>query len=742
MTVILILLGAAGTLAASCACGLLVLARTRLRLDREERWLLALPIGAACWSTAVFLLGITHMARKGVFVALIVALIVGVIAAAWRSGAWRSGDERREGIGRRARLLFAAVYGTYCVLYAVHAIAPEASPDGAAYHLGLVAQYNRAHGLVPLGDNMYSNLSAGFEMLFWSAFAIGRHSAAAVVHAAFLAWLPLAMLFWARRQGAVWAGVTGGLLVFCAPVAGIDGISAYNDAGVAAVLFALFYVVTAWDGRPESSPWLEAGLLSGFAFAIKYTAFLAVPFALAVLVLRTRKLRGAGLPGLAAAAMMAPWLIKNYCWTGNPFSPLLNAWFPNPMVHISMEQSLAGLRRYGLADLRVVPWEVTVHGLNLSGFFGPVFLLAPLALFTRQRLAWVLLGAWLFFTLPYPANIGTRFLIPGIPFLALALGMRLGRWPVAAAGVVLVHAILSWPGMMTLYCHEAAWRLDGFPLRAALRLEPEDAFLSRQLYGYTMARALERLVGPRDRVFAMNQLPEAYTTRHLTVWRQSAEGELLGDILLHGVIGDYPPGQSRRFRFAPTSPRRLRIVQTAGGTDLWSIHEIHALRDGKEVRLTGVTASARPNPWDAGLALDGNPVTRWRTWEPIRAAMFFELRFPEGFPPIDELRVDGSSDQWQTQIRLEALGGNGPSTANGTESWITIAPQPQDVTQEISSGSLRGQVAATLRQRGITHLLLADSDFGAVEIRDHASEWGVRCVYAEGGVRLYALQKQ
>ena len=50
----------------------------------------------------------------------------------------------------------------------------------------VVARYWREHGFHPIVWNLYASLSEGAEMLFLFAFAFGRHSAASMVHFAFL----------------------------------------------------------------------------------------------------------------------------------------------------------------------------------------------------------------------------------------------------------------------------------------------------------------------------------------------------------------------------------------------------------------------------------------------------------------------------------------------------------------------------------------------------------------------------
>src|SRR5215471_3334584 len=114
------------------------------------------------------------------------------------------------------RQILIAVFGIYFLLYLSHAMAPEASPDGAGYHLSLVARYLEAHGFVRITDNFYAAFPAAIEMLFLHAFAFGRHSAAALVHLTFLIALTWQIYVYAPR-----AGFAAALLVFASPVVGM-----------------------------------------------------------------------------------------------------------------------------------------------------------------------------------------------------------------------------------------------------------------------------------------------------------------------------------------------------------------------------------------------------------------------------------------------------------------------------------------------------------------------------------------
>src|SRR5205807_7772107 len=127
--------------------------------------------------------------------------------------------------------------------------------------------------------SLYSYLSQGAEMLFLVAFSLERHSGASLVHFAFLCTLPLLMVCYGRRFGYPKAGLFAAILVYAAPVVAKDGVSAYTDVAVATLIFAVFYLLQVWDEGNDINVLIILGLITGFCYAVKYTAFLVFPFA-------------------------------------------------------------------------------------------------------------------------------------------------------------------------------------------------------------------------------------------------------------------------------------------------------------------------------------------------------------------------------------------------------------------------------------------------------------------------------
>lgn len=733
-SVFYILFGAGFTVATAWAIGTLLIRRLRLAFYKFEAGLLAFIIGSACLSEIMFVLSSVHLVRK--WVLLLLGLVAIVAAVRTRSAVESAALPK---LNRLPKWLFIGVFAAFTFLYFFHAMAPEMSPDGATYHLGMVAKYYRAHGFVKLTNNIYANLSEGIELLFLHAFLFGKHSAAALVHFSYLISLALLMLSYGRRIGYPVAGVAGAIFLYASPVLGMDGTVAYNDVALGAVLFALFYLLQIWSEQRDPNLLIPIGILTGFAYAVKYTAFVAVPYALGFVLWRLWSARKPFLRPVFTTAMLAslfilPWMVKNWLWLANPLSPFANRYFPNPYVHVSFEEDYRRfLGTYGLTSYRQIPYQLTVQGEALTGFFGPLFLLSPLALLSlRFRAGRQLLLAGAIFALPYATNVGTRFLIPAAPFISLALALAFANLQLLILTLALAHAVLSWPGVVTLYCGKYAWRLNGMPpFKAALRIEPEDAFLSKHFPEYNVARMLDRVVPKDGRVFSFGQVPEAYTSREVLTKYVGAFNETLGDILWDPLFSDFQARRIFQFQFPPRKLRKVQVVETARVPAQWSVAELRIFRAGSELaRSPQWRLTARPNPWSVQLAFDNTPVTRWRSWRSAEPGMYIEVDFGR-IQMIDRVTTESANDSEGAKLELRGMDGSGK--------WSTISNQPSEQDRPITV-SLRLAASAELKARGVRYVLVNKDDIRSEDFRRYAALWGMQCVGESGTSRLYYIE--
>jgi len=731
IAVLHVLYGAGLTVGASLALGSLLLGRLRDEFRRIEWAAFAFLTGAAGLSFLTCLLGALHWIRRGVLQAVAVGLIS---AAVWRSRR-RSQHEPLPPAPGLWQMLFWIVFAGYGFLYFFHALAPEASPDGSAYHLEIVGEYARAHGLVPIPTNMYASLSQGMEMLFLFAFVFGRHSAAALVHFSFLLALPWLLFCYGRRFGHPGAGAFAGIAVFACPLAGIDGVSAYNDVALTATAFGLFYILEIWRQSGNCRLIPLAGLLAGFCYALKYTGAFMIPLALGYVAWRagSRRWRDMLAFSIPAAMLVAPWLVKNWLWVGNPLAPFFNAWFPNPFIHISFEISYrASMARMQDGSSRWAGlWDVLTSGRESQGAIGPLFLLAPLALLAVRRgeVLWLLSAAAL---LPgYVSNFGGRFLLPLLPFVSLAIGIALERWSGILAVLAAVHATISLPGMLPKYLHPYAWKLDWPPYAAALRRIPEDVYLSQRLETYPVARRLDAELPGTQMIYAISNVPQAYTRHRILVGYQSAFNEKLREFLLAGIEPAQNALREYRYRFPASEVRKLRLVQTAPrNPGEWSVTELRVWRGGTEApRQPAWRINARPNPWDVQLAFDNSYVTRWCTREPVAPGMWLELDM--GRPErVDMVTVEAAPGQ-PVSLRLDG------QTAGG--SWLTLARQPEEAPLRAVTGTRRAAMHE-FKVRGVNYILVSDTEPLAEDLYRYAKYWGIREVFEMGGMRLYHVE--
>lgn len=631
--------------------------------------------------------------------------------------------------GNRLLLL---VFSLYFILYFFNSMAPEASFDGSRYHLALAGRYLREHGFHRITGNIYASLSQGVEMLYLWAFAFGQHSAAAMVHFAFLIALVWQMFSYGRRTGLPLAGACGALLVFASPVVGVDGTSAYNDVAVAAIAFTLFHLLQIWDDVRAPRLLVAIGLVAGFGYAAKYTACLGVVYALGFVVWKSRcRIRETAIVAVCAAVLVAPWMVKNWIWVANPFSPFLNGFFPNPYVTVAFEQEYRHhMALYELGSRWQIPVQVTTYG-SLAGLLGPIFLLSPIALLAlRRREGRQLLLAALVFGVTYFSNISTRFLIPPLPFVALAMALVLSRMPGMLVAVALVHALISWPSMVARYCRYDAWHLSKVPWREALRIKPEDLYLESHLPLYGAARLVERTAAPASAVFALTPIPDAYTSRQILVAQQSSENVKSREILWTAFTPDYQPTWRLRFSFPRQPLRALRVVQTNSGADLWSMHELRVFDGARELpRDPRWRFNAQPYPWGIGDAFDGKVATFWKCGETLHPGQFVEADF-DGVEQADSVSIEAAPNQWGIRLKLEGRDANGQ--------WKLLAPEPR-VSDAPAPPGLRRAAAEELKRRGIDYLLVIDGEFGADDLRGNAGLWGIRQVGEYKGARLYQL---
>ncbi len=731
-------------------------ARVRAALTPREHRLFALGLGAAALSLAVLLLALAGLVYDASFCAL-----AALAPAAWlRWGRGRGGKASAPGgdggwLWRSAWYAALAVYGW---LYLINALAPEIGSDSLGYHLGLVFRYYRDHQLTPITTNVYAFLSQAAEMLYLFAFAFARHDGPKLVHLAFLFATAEGIVLLARRAGYHRVGYLAALLYFCSPVVGNDAITAYNDCSLAFVQLLALYGLVVWS-RDRDAQWAPVlGALTGFSFAIKFTAVFAAAGVACAFVWgcwrssRRAWLRPALIFVLAAAPLALPWPVRNWAVAGNPVAPFYNDVFPNPYVTIDWERNY---RKYllhykipeeskGWRDYLERPLEATYYGRRLGGFTGPVFLAAPLALLAWGRpLAGPLWAAVGLTILPWlVSNGGTRFLISPLVFLSLLMAIavdRLGKRPAAVLGLALAlfHAVSSWPWAIREYHPLVSfWRIDDYPWRVVLGYEDRHEFIQRRVPGYAAMRAMAKLSPPGSRVLALGGLPEAHFPGELIVGHQGGINSELARELIAVIEPDFFVERITHLELPePVELTALRLEQTnSHETSWWEIGEIELYRQGERTGdATATTATADIFPFTAHRIVDGDPLTVWRSWQPIiPGAVEVSLDSPVTVDRID-LRIPRGQHFPQYRFSLRDDG----------DRWREFEPQISEEYCETAVSERKLQANRALRAMGVEYLITNVEEGGhnivARPIDEDPSSWGFEEIGREGRHRIYRV---
>ena len=516
-------------------------------------------------------------------------------------------------------------------------------------------------------------------------------------------------------------------------MAGITGSSSYNDAAGVFFMLAAFYLLLLADPRYL----LPAGVLAGFCYAIKLPGVFVVAGAV-LFVAAQRRWKPVLIVAAGAALMMAPWMVRAAVLTGNPVAPLMNRLFPNPLLP---HRHRAGTGRGpAFSRRRAARWKCP--GNWRSAIISPAptdrccsrcpSACSPCAAADgfRGRLLW---AAALLLALPWLTNTGARFLMPAVVLAAIALGMALPR-PAAWAAIAL-QAVLCWPHVLDAWETRYSFRLHEFPLAAAARRRVGSGLLQAPLRGvqrraHDPTRHAAGLAHP-GAALRGQRLPRSRSRGDLAIRRgRSAAGHASpGLAVLH---------HARTFDWKATWPeqvvRALRFRMPAGYEGEWDISEVQ-LFSGEDRLFNSPqwTIGGWPNRWEGPLAFDGNLATRWRTWETVRAGMYFDLRTRQSAAA----HLGRSGDPHPgSHVPLEVYG------LDVKGRWHLLSNTPQAIPRPPQD--IRLEAARAVRRAGFRYLLVPTGKDGNAPIGnvifDREAEWGMESVGDAGRFHLLHIK--
>jgi hypothetical protein len=251
----------------------------------------------------------------------------------------------------------------------------------------------------------------------------------------------------ARSLGGPSSGWPATAALSVAPLA-LWGVAMGQETGLTALTLVAMFIFLGEPGRDEGNPRLFwAGLAAG-AGALSREYGLAWPLiGLATLAWQGRFRRDGRIFGVTAALIAAPWYLRNWVHTGNPFfSHNLAGIFPVNAVHADLMQTISELYRIdrnpeflpfilqvlaatGGLTLGLGLWSAWRSGRRTAPLLAGALVVAALSLWSVSQTA----GGWVY---------AARVLTPALALAAVLAGPLLARagartWLVAAAFIPL-----------------------------------------------------------------------------------------------------------------------------------------------------------------------------------------------------------------------------------------------------------------------------------------------------------------
>lgn len=417
--------------------------------------------------------------------------------------------------GRTLGILIAILLGASLL----EALAPPVHFDALVYHLTLPQEFVRSHTISEAGGSPYWGMPLGTEMLYTWALALGRAQTAAVV-----GWMVGAIcligvigLGRAFHESAGWAAaaalLAGETLASSLGWAYADWTAALHGA---ALLIALEGWRRSYGGRAAAA----GGAAAAFALGAKYAAALGVVggvILIAAFGLR-RSLRALAVFVSVAALLSAPWLLKNWAYSGAPLFPVIGA---SPWIDAAGQVFYrGGTGGIGLTSI-LLPLTATLRGVEgAPGFaasLGPLLLgFVPAALLVRRRdagparVAAVFLGvgwiAWIVASFFSAQLVQSRLYYVIFPAWAVVAGagfaglMRM-RLPRLRFGMLAQTMVILSLGLSTFGSSLAIIR--NRPQDALLGLESTSGYLARRLGLYQPAMQAIAGLGPEASVITL-----------------------------------------------------------------------------------------------------------------------------------------------------------------------------------------------------------------------------------------------
>ena len=256
--------------------------------------------------------------------------------------------------------------------------------------------------------------------------------------------------------------------------------------------------------------------------------------------------------GALSLLVALPWYLRSCLATGNPVFETMYTIFGAPLERwntLAQARQQGFLREFGrprtLANLLLLPWDMTIHAARYGGTLGPLFLiLLPMLVLRHGRGVWPWLAAlvalWLLLWFSPVTSLEVRQLIPIAPVLAVLAAFAFARVrglarlvagraaPALLAGGLAMLMVLNLPPFTPLHeVDRVNWHgwlssvLYRLPWSVVAGGQSVDDYLTREICSYPVWQYADAHLPPDARILTWSGGDEFYT-HHDRLWANSA----------------------------------------------------------------------------------------------------------------------------------------------------------------------------------------------------------------------------
>jgi hypothetical protein len=502
--------------AALALCALLsyVIGRTlTMRWEYHSAWEKAVfctSLGLGVIAYLVFILSILHWLYAWIVLGIL-TLIAIFCFPAWRE-LWR--QFARFWMGRRSPnfwLLGGFASAVVLLPLFILPLYPPTTWDSTMYHLMLAKTYVQNHELTFTPYIRFSLFPQIIQMLFTLMLMVYDDVMAQLTQFLMMVLVAIALYAWGLRLFTARVGLWSAALWLGTPLVIWLSASAYIDLGLTLFVLLGTYAFYCWWNSKDNKWLILTAAFCGMAAASKYTGlfFMAIyGLIAAIYLLRRRQFIEIFLFASVAFIIAAPWYLRSYYYSGNPFLPYFSEIFghgymsPEEIQGMLHEQRSHGVNRT-FGNLLLLPWHLAFNQqlFHTEAPLNPVyFLVAPLLIIgalKNHHIRWLSTVAVAYLLFWFFSFQISRYLLPILPMLSLAamatvdhlIGDRIRRHALQVLLVIGATFALLFPGWAY-----ALYRIDRNGLPPATT-EQRDAFLSRVHLPYEAISYLNRLHG-------------------------------------------------------------------------------------------------------------------------------------------------------------------------------------------------------------------------------------------------------